>query len=59
MQRFQYIFSLIAYFCVLLKKLNKQNHTLHTMSAEPDLENDFEDDFDDLEDEEIEDEDFD
>lgn len=29
------------------------------MSAEPDLENDFEDDFDDLENEEIEDEDFD
>jgi hypothetical protein len=44
---------------VTLKKLNKQNHSLHTMSAEPDLENDFEDDFDDLEDEEIEDEDFD
>jgi hypothetical protein len=41
------------------KKLNKQNHTPYTMSAEPDLENDFEDDFDDLEDEEIEDEDFD
>ncbi len=29
------------------------------MSAEPNLGNDFEDDFDDLEDEEIEDEDFD
>lgn len=44
---------------MILKKLNKQNRPPHTMSAEPDLENDFEDDFDDLEDEEIEDEDFD
>jgi hypothetical protein len=41
------------------KKLNKQNCTPYTMSTEPNLENDFEDDFDDLDDEEIEDEDFD
>lgn len=44
---------------MVVKKLNKQNVLLISMSTEPDLENDFEDDFDDSEDEEIEDEDFD